>query len=62
MTIDKHDHKNRIVIELDENEFTLLAYLIEKSSRKTKKDDMIKASLDVKMNKEFRKFLTEEMS
>ena len=62
MTIDKHDHKNRIVIELDENEFTLLAYLIEKSSRKTKKDGMIKASLDVKMNKEFRKFLTEEMS
>lgn len=62
MTIDKHDHKNRIVIELDENEFTLLAYLIEKSSRKTKKEGMIKETLDVKMNKEFRKYLTEEMS
>lgn len=62
MTIEPHQHKNRIVLDLEENEFTLLAYLIEKSSQKTKKDNVIKEPLDVKMNEVFRKFIIDEMS
>jgi len=62
MIIYKHEHKNRIVLDLEENEFTLLAYLIEKSSRKTKEENIIKDPIDVKMNEDFRKFLTEGIS
>jgi len=62
MIIYPHDCKDRIVLELEENEFTLLAYLIEKSSQKTRNENIIKEPLDVKINELFMKFIFEEMS
>ena len=36
MIIYKHDFKDRTVIELEDDELTLIAYLVEKSYHKTK--------------------------
>ena len=57
MTIEKHEYKKRIVLDLEENEFVMLAYLIEKSSRQTLEDNIVEDPLDVKMNFVFRDFL-----
>ena len=59
MIVYKHESKDKIVLELSENEFTLLAYLTEKSSRKTKQENIIKEPIDVEMNKEFLRYMNE---
>jgi DNA-binding response OmpR family regulator len=57
MKIHTHEHEDKINLELTENEFTLLAYLIEKSSTQTRQDNFIKNPIDVSMNEVFRKYL-----
>ncbi len=64
MTIKKHIHRNRIVIDLinlEENEFVLIAYLIEKNSQKAKKNNVVKESIGLKLNVEMQKFIDEEL-
>lgn len=57
MIIYNHDNKDRVVLELEENELTLIAFLIEKSSQKHL--TIIKDSLAFKMNKTFQTFIDE---
>ena len=54
MIIYDHDHKDRIVLELEENEFTLLAYLLEKSHQNLK--DKMKDSLSTTMHKDIQHY------
>ncbi|MGJ8760363.1 MAG: hypothetical protein ACSHXA_07435 [Polaribacter sp.] len=57
MIIYNHGHKDRTVIELEEKEFTLIAYLIEKSAQNLK--GKMNESLSDQMNKEILKFESE---
>lgn len=59
MIIYRHNHKDRIVLELEENEFVLIAYLIEKSHHQFK--DKIKEPLDSKLNEKVQEFIKDEM-
>lgn len=57
MDIYQHEHMNRIVIELEENEFTLIAFLIEKS--KQKHQAVMKESLAEIMDKDIQEYINE---
>ena len=59
MKIYRHNCKNRTVLELEENEITLIAYLIEKSYHKHK--DKLKDPLATVLNKKIQTFLKEEI-
>jgi hypothetical protein len=59
MKIYKHNYKNRTVLELEENEITLIAYLIEKSYHNHK--DKLKDPLATMLNKKIQTFLKEEI-
>jgi hypothetical protein len=59
MIIYRHNYKDRTVLELEENELTLIAYLIEKSHHKLK--DKMKEPLASKLNKKVQEFIKDEM-
>lgn len=59
MNIEHHEFKDRIVVEFEENEFILIAHLIEKSSQKMKQKQVVKNSLSEEMNKTIQGFLNE---
>ena len=53
--------QNRIILNLDENEFLLIASLISQRSIKTKKDNIVKNPVDVKMNIKLKNFILKEL-
>ena len=59
MIIYKHNHKDRIVMELDENQFAVISHLLEKSSSElsNKMDNPLAKS----MSEEALRFLQEEL-
>ncbi len=57
MIIYKHDFKDRTVLELEENELNLIAFLIEKSHQKHK--DKLKEPLSSKMHEKIQAFFNE---
>jgi len=59
MIIYHHNHKDRVVLELEENELTLISFLLEKSAQKLK--DKMNESLSEKMNKQLFDFIDKEM-
>lgn len=58
MEIYNHKTKDRFVLEVEENEFTLIAYLVEKSHQKHK--TKLIEPLATKMNKEIISFYEAE--
>ncbi|WP_341221884.1 hypothetical protein [Polaribacter atrinae] len=58
MIIYNHESKDRTVIELEEKEFTLFAFLVEKCAQKLK--GKMKESLSEEMNEEILKFESEK--
>jgi len=59
MIIEKHNYKdNRIEIDLEENEFLLIAHLIEKSVQKSK-NIAFKDAINKNMHKIIQEFLND---
>ncbi|MUP44877.1 hypothetical protein E0K83_03845 [Gramella sp. BOM4] len=57
MIVYHHDHKDRVVLELEENEFNLVSFLLEKSAQKHK--GKLKEPLAVEMSNQLLKFMDE---
>jgi hypothetical protein len=57
----KHYYKDRIILDLEYEEFILIAYLIEKNSQKMKQNNVVKEPISVKINVELQKFISEEL-
>lgn len=55
MVVYNHDYKDRVVLELEEKEFTLVAFLIEKS--KQKMQGKLKESLSETMHNQLQEFI-----
>jgi hypothetical protein len=58
MIIYNHNYKDRTVLELEEKEMTLIAYLIEKNAQKLK--GKIENPLSAQMNERILKFESEK--
>jgi hypothetical protein len=59
MIIYGHNYKNITVLELEENEITLIAYLLEKSHQKL--NNKMENSLSTILNEKMQTFLKEEI-
>jgi len=64
MIVEMHSYKDRIVIDLEKNEFLLIAYLIEKSVKKNKsvRPDFWEENLDRTIHKEMQQYIDDELS
>ncbi|TQI72257.1 hypothetical protein JM79_3214 [Gramella sp. Hel_I_59] len=58
MIVYHHEHKDRVVLELEENELTLISFLLEKSAQKLK--GKLDEPLSLKMSQDLLKFFEDE--
>jgi len=56
MNVQPHASKNRVILDLSVQEFTLVTYLLEKSKKESQKHDSNAATLDVTMFNELFSF------
>jgi len=60
MLIKKHHHKERIILDLEEDELFLIAYLMEKCSNEMKDKKEVKTPLSTTLSDKFQIFINEE--
>jgi hypothetical protein len=60
MNIRKHDHKDRIVLELEESEFACIAHVIHKAHLKAESEKVVEESIPKRLHELFQKYIKEE--
>ena len=61
MNIIKHDQQDRIILELEESEFALIAHLIHKAHQKLEKEKVVQESIPKRLHEQFQQYINEEL-